>query len=280
MAKNEKPKKEAGVPEAVAPQPIVKENAPNPDPALGSATASEVQTPEAVAPQPEPLIERGVQTVLAPDPAAQALQTPPAVVEEPKVEAPEQKAPVKIKPRDNLVLNKWPKRDELVHVFRNPVGIDGNLDPWWENNFLKYVEPPFRMVTSWKEINPNTGKLENKLLRKFRVHERVKPSLDRILAALWQEYGRDQEKIEADGLHLFGGGFEFRKQRNSSRLSLHAFGAAVDWDPDNNAQGEKWDSEKGLPKVLIEFFKAEGWIWGGDFKGSAVDAMHFQACIE
>ncbi|HEY4360333.1 MAG TPA: M15 family metallopeptidase [Bryobacteraceae bacterium] len=217
-------------------------------------------------------------------PEADAPETPPAENTPnpaPEADAPKAIVPVVVRPlRDSLVRNSWPTRDEAINVFRNPVGIDGNLDPWWESNFLKFVEPPFRMVTSWQEINPNTGKMENKLLRRFRVHERVKPSIDRILAALWQEYGRDQEKIEADDLHLFGGGFEFRKQRNSSRLSLHAYGAAIDWDPDNNPQGSKWNPEKGVPQILIDLFKAEGWTWGGDFKGASVDPMHMEACIE
>jgi hypothetical protein len=28
---------------------------------------------------------------------------------------------------------------------------------------------------------------------------------------------------------------------------------------------------------LVVTFKAEGWIWGGDWDGAGADAMHFQA---
>ena len=57
---------------------------------------------------------------------------------------------------------------------------------------------------------------------------------------------------------------------------MHAYGRAVDFDPDNNAHhSRKHSFQNG--DIITSCFKAEGWVWGGDWSGTSVDAMHFQA---
>jgi hypothetical protein len=61
------------------------------------------------------------------------------------------------------------------------------------------------------------------------------------------------------------------------RLSLHAWGAAIDLDPDYNPVGWAWRRDAGMiPMAVVELFEAAGWRWGGQFKGRK-DCMHFQA---
>lgn len=72
-------------------------------------------------------------------------------------------------------------------------------------------------------------------------------------------------------------------------LSLHALGAAIDINPQDNrtrtfAPGkapEPWSPEwsalwpRGLPPAVVEAFESCGWAWGGRWRGFC-DPMHFQ----
>jgi hypothetical protein len=78
-------------------------------------------------------------------------------------------------------------------------------------------------------------------------------------------------------MHLYGGTYNYRRISGSSNLSLHAFGAAIDLDPDHNPLGMPWRADAGMmPMEVVEIFEAEGWKWGGRFQ-SRKDCMHFQA---
>ena len=80
-------------------------------------------------------------------------------------------------------------------------------------------------------------------------------------------------------MHLYGGCYNFRLIKNSNRLSCHAWGAAIDLDPEKNPLGVKYDESKGMmPRAVINIFEAEGWKWGGRFT-KRPDCMHFQAAI-
>ena len=106
--------------------------------------------------------------------------------------------------------------------------------------------------------------------RGLRVHRKIADELAACLALV-----RDA------GLWPFvsaiGGGYNFRKQRGSSKISMHALGAAVDFDPHRNALGEDpantaLGTEPGAGVVRI--FQARGWTWGGDW--GRPDSMHVQ----
>lgn len=66
------------------------------------------------------------------------------------------------------------------------------------------------------------------------------------------------------------GCYNFRKARGLTKLSLHAFGAALDLNGLTNALGTDGDMD---PRI-IAIFKRRGWTWGGDWKRK--DPMHFQ----
>jgi hypothetical protein len=160
----------------------------------------------------------------------------------------------------------WPNDDarSLSLFYGNPCGNDGNASPAWMKANLVGVTPPWRMVASW-----NKGAV----IRQIQVHKKVAPSLERVLKRIWDAYGHSQAQIEVSRMHLFGGGFNFRPKRGLSSLSLHAYGAAIDLDPEHNGLGQKQGT---IPQVVIDAFKAEGWVWGGDWKNRP-DPMHFQA---
>lgn len=71
------------------------------------------------------------------------------------------------------------------------------------------------------------------------------------------------------------GGYCPRHQRHNPALplSIHSYGAAVDFNWDTNPMGPELKTD--LPPPFVNAFRNQGWEWGGDWKGIK-DAMHFQ----
>jgi hypothetical protein len=164
----------------------------------------------------------------------------------------------------------WPHESisgELDTFYGNPTSMASHsASPQWSADNLTTVVPLFAMTYEGKPVAAIT------------IHKKCAASLKRILDAIWTYTGKDQAKINAAHLNEFGGSFNYRSNVNSpSRLSLHAYGAALDLAPDQNPNGKPWvDNGTMLPRWAIDAFLAEGWCWGGDFNGTK-DPMHFQA---
>ena len=82
--------------------------------------------------------------------------------------------------------------------------------------------------------------------------------------------------------------FNYRNAANSKRLSLHAYGRAVDINPKDNPYilknkvsppNAKYDAKKRgtilKDSYIYKLFKKHGWKWGGDWK-SLKDYQHFE----
>lgn len=165
------------------------------------------------------------------------------------------------------VAQQWPYQDEVDAFFGDPRGKNGEVNPSWESKNIVYIKTPWKLVTSWdfKEITKGV-----------RVHKKCADSLKSIFDAIWQAAGENQDKINEWGMNLYAGGFEFRRMTASSRLSMHSWGCAIDFDSARNAYGDITPNFKLIPPVL-EAFANEGWIWGGSW--SKPDGMHWQAAI-
>lgn len=98
---------------------------------------------------------------------------------------------------------------------------------------------------------------------------------DAVIAAfdeILDIYGLDF--IQRNKLNHYGGCFENRRSRGASRLSVHAWGLAVDYLP---LLG--WLGDPALtPWNVVEAFKKQGFLWGGDW--DRPDGMHFTAIKE
>ena len=150
--------------------------------------------------------------------------------------------------------NPWPfsTREGLRDFYGEP-GDEGNLVP---------ISFPFPMFYG------------EKLVTKSRCHKKVHDSLMRILTRLGTFEGGTREIL--DPVSDYGGIYNFRNKRGGTSLSVHAWGAAIDLDADDNSFRDPWPLVADMPLEIMEEFAKEGWQSAGAFWG--YDAMHFEAC--
>lgn len=152
---------------------------------------------------------------------------------------------------------RWPKQDYTSMVnFYGPVG---------ENQ--TQLEVPYKLKLAWA---PSTT------LKKVTCHQKVAKSLYTIFENTLKTYG--EKEISKLRLDVFGGILNVRRMRGGSAWSQHAFGCAVDIDPDNNQL--KWGKDRAwlARPVYNDFWKIvekEGWNSLGRSRG--YDYMHFSA---
>jgi len=158
----------------------------------------------------------------------------------------------------------WPTETEstLTDFYGPPGGSFSNPRPP-----LTTVDLPYRHRLSWDQ---------RKIKTTIRCHERVAESLHRVLANVKDHYG--EEQIKELNLHLFGGCFNPRKKRGGSEWSTHAWGIALDYDPEHNQL--RWGRDRAAfakPEydAWWSFWEEEGWISLG--RAENYDWMHVQA---
>ena len=110
-------------------------------------------------------------------------------------------------------------------------------------------------------------------VKSISVHEKLAPSLQRVLAELGKRYKTDEARTEA-GVNRYFGTYVNRKMRGGSLPSLHARAAAIDFDANRNGNKTSWPMAAHMPLDVMEIFAREGWLAAGAFWGR--DAMHFQ----
>ena len=112
-------------------------------------------------------------------------------------------------------------------------------------------------------------------LNSFRCHERLAAPLMAVFQQALAHYG--PEEIRRLELDLFGGCYNYRKMRGGRKLSTHAFGAAIDLNPDKNrlrwgADRAQFAGDEYIPFMNIVMANGgtpAGYAWGKDW-------MHFQ----
>ncbi len=151
--------------------------------------------------------------------------------------------------------------ENIVAMFgniREYIRKDGNLDPKWETDFLQRIDLPFPLTLSWDHTQ---------IVKEMICHKKLAEVFTGVF-----------DKIQTSGLRSkivsFGGCFSFRQQRTGTKLSTHAWGIAIDLNPETNAQGTAGNMDSGV----IEVFKDFGFTWGGNWEGKVRDPMHFQFC--
>lgn len=114
---------------------------------------------------------------------------------------------------------------------------------------------------------------DGKLVKSTRVHKKCAASLLRVLTRIGENYFANRGIMEE--AEDYGGCYNFRLKRGGSSYSLHAFGAAIDLDADDNTFRDSWPMQADMPLEIMEEFAREGWKSAGMFWG--YDSMHFEA---
>jgi D-alanyl-D-alanine carboxypeptidase len=105
-----------------------------------------------------------------------------------------------------------------------------------------------------------------------RCHKKVAASLTRVL---WAISARHPGQDVMDTVEDYSGIYNFRLKRGGTNYSVHAWGAAIDLDADDNTFKDPWPLVADMSFEIMEEFAKEGWQSAGAFWG--YDAMHFEA---
>lgn len=159
---------------------------------------------------------------------------------------------------DKKPSSRWPRPTGFDSFFgRISLGDDGLPTESWKSAYLTPLLLPFPMRRPWQP----DGRV-----RKILCHAEVRSSLARAFDSLLVLYP-DEASRQAAGVDLFGGCYEYRAQRGTQLLSMHAYGAAFDFC---------LPPGKELPIEVIDAFEREGWSWAGGRK-TGKESNHFEA---
>lgn len=152
--------------------------------------------------------------------------------------------------------SRWPKEADAPAFYGHSDGSSR-----WESENLVTFEAPYALF------------MDGQLIRRIRCHKKVENSLFKILSAILALY-KTPEALKAVGLDRYDGCYNFRSVRGASHLSMHAYGAAIDFDAAHNPLGA---AHGRMPQEVVAIFESEGWRWGGTYSNRK-DFMHFEAC--
>ena len=161
----------------------------------------------------------------------------------------------------------WPTQDyPSMRAFygKHVLGPDGHPTSQWEDDHLVVIPTPYPFRLAWETTS---------IVTKIRCHAKISDALIRVLNRI-KDFYKTLDAIQAVRMDLYGGCYNYRCVRGAAGLSVHAWGAAIDLDPDNNPLGKPW-SPGMIPMDVVDMFKAEGSVWGGDFVHRQ-DCQHFQ----
>ncbi len=162
-----------------------------------------------------------------------------------------------VAPDDNP--NNWPgsSENELIAFYGQP----------GDESQLAYVDLPYELRLAWDTSTR---------LTRLRCHTKVADSVSQVLSGVLAHYG--QAEIRRLRLDLFGGCYNYRRMRGGSAWSTHAWGIALDFDPDRNQLS--WGRDRASfanaeYDTWWQLWEKEGWISLGRTRN--YDWMHVQA---
>jgi hypothetical protein len=169
-------------------------------------------------------------------------------------------------------MRSWPLQRDCDAFYGNPRGRGGSVvSPSWYQRHIAFVRTP------WKSA---MGEIK---ITRIAVHARCAAAFEAWFDAVWANAGRSQREIDLWGMSRFGGAFNYRPMRGGSALSMHAYGAAIDFDPQRNGLGNRRPHFRNLREEVVQPFLRLGGVWGGDWNGNGdtlderrCDGMHFQ----
>ncbi|MCW5889260.1 MAG: M15 family metallopeptidase [bacterium] len=165
---------------------------------------------------------------------------------------------------------------EIEEMFGRPNNRDGTLNEAWEAENIRRIEPPLGWQLYYQDDHRGLVRVSG-----IRLHRKLEGSFRDVLSAVWDRAKREiggsvPDEVVRNWLHercldQHVGGFNYRAIRGATRLSLHSYGIAIDWDGKHNPRGR---STYTLPDWWYAVWKDHGWSDGRHF--STPDPMHVQ----
>lgn len=160
-------------------------------------------------------------------------------------------APLSVNPK------KWPKGDEAeLKAYYGEVGT---------HQVRVELPYPHRIAWNLKEV-----------VTSFSCHQKVEASIKVVLQRVLDHYGL--ARIRELRLDRWGGCFNVRHERGGTKWSTHAWGIAIDYDPNHNQLiwgRDRASFAKPEYNAWWQFWEEEGWVSLGRTKN--YDWMHVQA---
>lgn len=138
-------------------------------------------------------------------------------------------------------------------LFGQP-GVEGNLTN---------IKPPYPLYYEGRQV-PS-----------IRVHRAVGDRVKAAMREILEHYGI--EEIHRLGLDIYGGSYNYRTTSSGKAMSMHAWGIALDFDPEHNAYSTKAPQatlSRPDRKAFVDIWEKHGFINLGRHAG--YDWMHFQ----
>jgi len=132
----------------------------------------------------------------------------------------------------------------------------------WGDEHLVRIQPPFVMYYERKPMS-----------RGILVNKGCASAMLAAFNEIFERCQHDQRKVDATGASDFGGCYNPRPIAGSNNWSNHSWACAIDLSPGTN--GFRTDSTTTLSHIVIDAFKRQGALWGGDYHGRK-DPMHFE----
>lgn len=155
--------------------------------------------------------------------------------------------------------HSWPSQAEV----RSGNSIFGRAA---DESSLTSIRLPYTMRIAWEP---------EKTVASMRCHRKVAKPLTRIFQATLDHYGID--RVRQLGLDLYGGCFNDRAIIGGKATSMHAWGIAVDMDPDRNGLNTHAPTavfSKPEYEAFWQIVEKEGGVSLG--RQRDYDWMHFQ----
>lgn len=162
-----------------------------------------------------------------------------------------------LRKRQAPATTRWPAQASMTAFFGSPGSAACTAGR---------AKLPFAFPLAWDE---------HQRITQFSCHEKVAAPLTAIFAEAAAHYGQD--RFRALRLDRFGGCYNYRPVRGGTAMSVHAWGAAVDLDPERNQL--HWGRDKAAfagadYEPFWKIVEAHGAVSLGRAKN--YDWMHFQ----
>lgn len=161
-------------------------------------------------------------------------------------------------------------RAQLVDAYGDPLA-GSRPDPRTRGWFIPNPQWEAEHLTSINTDDlPGFPPFGERHVTKIKLHRRVAP----VFRATWDELVR---RGLHDKLRTFSGSFAPRHMGHDPQraVSVHAYGAAIDFDAAWNGYGVPLERAQ-INREVVRCFEECGWSWGGRWTDPYEDAMHFQ----